>query len=240
MLSPFTTLDPYANDLAAIHPALRLRVSTRAKRLALRLDAKTGLVFLVMPKRASVKKALDFAHQYRDWIDKHATGVPDIIPLTHGTVISVLGIDRTINVTTDESHKRTTVTMTDTTINVHTNKDDPSSRIMRFLKGLAKDEITRIALEKSGRINRVPTTIQIRDTKSRWGSCSSDGTLSLSWRLILAPPSALDYVIAHEVAHMVHMNHKTRFWALCEKLSADFKTGHGWMKTHGHTLMRYG
>ena len=130
--------------------------------------------------------------------------------------------------------------MTDTTINVHTNKDDPSSRIMRFLKGLAKDEITRIALEKSGRINRVPTTIQIRDTKSRWGSCSSDGTLSLSWRLILAPPSALDYVIAHEVAHMVHMNHKTRFWALCEKLSADFKTGHGWMKTHGHTLMRYG
>jgi len=234
------SLDPIASDLHAIHPSLRLRVSARAKRLALRVDSKTGHVMLVVPKRASLKKALAFAHEYRDWIDKHATNMPDIIPLRHGTILPVLGIDRKIDVVLNPALKRTVITLGDDVLHVHTNKDDPSGRIIRFLKNLARDEITRLVHAKAAHIDRVPGTIRIGDTKSRWGSCSSDGTLSFSWRLILAPPAAFDYVIAHEVAHMIHLNHKTRFWALCEKLSADFKTGHAWMKKQGHSLMRYG
>ena len=230
-------IEPFQQDLESIHPALRLRVSTRAKRLALRLDPRSGDIILVMPKRASMKKALAFAHEYRDWINKHAANKPDITRLEDGVTITVLGQEKKICVTIDSLCKRTTIKMTDHQIIVHTNKDDPSGRILRFLKTIAKTEISKIALEKSTRIKRPLKNIQIRDTTSRWGSCSADGTLSFSWRLILAPPAAMDYVIAHEVAHLVHMNHKTRFWALCEKLSIDFKAGHRWMRTHGQSLM---
>lgn len=231
---------PFQQDLHDIHPALRFRISDRAKRLALRLDPKTGAVFLVIPKRASMKKALEFASLYRDWIDKHATTLPDSIPFADGVSIPVLGRDRVIRVAYDESLKRTSITLTDNEILVSTNKDDPSQRITRFLKALAQEELTRIIREKSSFINKMPSTVQIRDTTSRWGSCSADGAISLSWRLILAPPMAMDYVVAHEMAHLIHMNHKSRFWALCEKLSTDFSTGHDWMKTNGQGLMRYG
>ncbi|MDB5490712.1 MAG: hypothetical protein JWO78_561 [Micavibrio sp.] len=235
-----TTLDPYAADLAAIHPSLRMRVSARAKRLALRLDAKTGLIYLVMPKRASLKSALAFARQYEDWIEKHAAREPDAIPFVDGAVICILGQDRTIRVEHNPDIRRTTITLADQALIVVTNQDDPSLRIARYLKTLARSEITRIAHEKAAVINKPINAISIRDTSTRWGSCSQEGNLSFSWRLILAPLPALDYVVAHEVAHLIHMNHKTRFWALCEKLSADFAGGHGWMKKHGHNLMRYG
>lgn len=234
------TLDPYADDLAAIHPALQLRVSARARRLALRQDPRTGRINLVVPKRASLKKALDFARQYQDWIDKHAGKLPETLALRDGAVIPVLGRDRAIRVDYDAGMQRTTVKLTDDEIIVHTNKDDPAPRITRFLKRLAKEEITRLAHAKAEQIGKIPAAIRIGDTVSRWGSCSQDGVLSFSWRLILAPPLALDYVVAHEVAHMVHLNHKPRFWALCEKLSADFTAGHGWMKRNAQELMRYG
>lgn len=236
---PTPLCDPFEDDLRAVHPRLRLRVSNRAKRLALRLDPKTGYVFLVMPRRASINKAIAFATEYRDWIDRHATAIPDTIPLTHGTVLPVMGADRRIDITIDPAIKRTTVTLGDDVLTVHTNKDDPSGRIVRFLKALARDEITRLAHDKAALIDRTPSAIRIGDTSSRWGSCSADGALSFSWRLILAPATAMDYVVAHEVAHLIHMNHKTRFWSLCEKLSTDFHGGHGWMKKNGHTLMRY-
>lgn len=240
MLHRLPLCHPFEDDIRAIHPRLRLRVSDRAKRLALRLDPKTGYVFLVMPRRASIKKAVAFAHEYRDWIDRHTTAIPDTIPLTHGTVLPVMGVDRHIDITINPAIKRTTVTLTDSALIVHTNKDDPSGRLVRYLKNIARDEITRLAHDKAARIERIPSAIRIGDTSSRWGSCSADGALSFSWRLVLAPPMAMDYVVAHEVAHLVHMNHKARFWSLCEKLSADFHGGHGWMKANGHTLMRYG
>lgn len=233
-------LDPFHPDLIAIHPALRLRVSVRAKRLALRLDTKDGKIDLVVPKRASLKKALQFANEYRDWINRHADGLAPAIRFCDGAVIPVLGRDRVIRVAYDPDLKRTTITLHDDTLAVRTNKDDPSGRITRFLKTLARDEINRLARAKATQINRAVTEIQIRDTTSRWGSCSPDGVLSFSWRLILAPYESLDYVVAHEVAHLVHLNHKSRFWALCEKLSENFETGHNWMKTQGQSLMRYG
>ena len=234
-----TALDPYAADLAAIHPSLRLRQSARAKRLALRLDAKTGFVYLVVPKRASMRSALAFARQYQDWIEKQAVKQPDGIAFADGVSLPVLGRERVIRVVHDADIRRTTIVLGDDELLVTTNQDDPSMRIARYLKNLAREEITRIAHEKAALIDRKINAVSIRDTTTRWGSCSQDGNLSFSWRLVLAPLPALDYVVAHEVAHLVHLNHKTRFWTLCEKLSADFHGGHGWMKTHGHSLMRY-
>lgn len=235
-----SALDPFRQDLEAIHPALQLRVSARARRLALRLDPKGGAIHLVVPKRASMKRALEFARQYKDWIDRHAAALPPAIRFQDGAVIPVLGHDRVIRVTFDPDIKRTAITLDDDSLTVHTNKDEPGARITRFLKALARTEIARLARDKAARVGRPIAEIQIRDTTSRWGSCSPDGTLSFSWRLVLAPYESLDYVVAHEVAHLVHLNHKPRFWALCEELSSDFSTGHHWMKKNAHSLMRYG
>ncbi len=207
--------------------------------MALRLDPKTGLINLVMPQRASFKKALEFAQGQQSWIIRHAATAPAPLRLMDGTIIPVLGQDCIIRITRDNTLKRTSIHLMGNEIQVSTNQEDPSIRIIRFLKRLACDEITRRAKEKADSIGKPIAQIQVRDTTSRWGSCSVDARLSFSWRLIFAPVESLDYVVAHEVAHLVHMNHKAQFWALCENLSTDYTTGRQWMKTHGATLMRY-
>ncbi|MGZ9097694.1 MAG: M48 family metallopeptidase [Micavibrio sp.] len=232
-------LDSMRLDLYDIAPCLHLRVSDRAKRMALRLDAKTGKIHLVIPARASLKKALEFARTHQDWIDRQTAAFPAPVILKNGSILPVLGQNRVVRIIYVEGLKRTSIRLGDKEIIVITNKEDPTGRIIRFLKNLARTEITRITKEKSSLINKVHGTLYIRDTTSRWGSCSQEGNLSFSWRLILAPLESLDYVVAHEVAHLMHMDHGPKFWALCEKLSTDFSTGHKWMKTQGHSLMRY-
>jgi predicted metal-dependent hydrolase len=113
-------------------------------------------------------------------------------------------------------------------------------RVADFLKREAKRDLeaaSRAAAEKLGvRLRR----IAIRDQTSRWGSCSAEGVLSYSWRLILAPPFVLDYLAAHEVAHLVEMNHSRRFWRLVERLYPDVARAKAWLDAHGAELHRYG
>ena len=97
-----------------------------------------------------------------------------------------------------------------------------------------------MATDKADIINKNISSVTVRDTKSRWGSCSHKGELSFSWRLIFAPYDAIDYVIAHEVAHLIHMDHSKNFWTLCRSLSSNFVEGKFWMQNHGNSLMRYG
>jgi predicted metal-dependent hydrolase len=109
-----------------------------------------------------------------------------------------------------------------------------------FLRHEARRELSARAGEKAQRIARRPGRISIRDTQSRWGSCSSDGDISFSWRLILAPEPVLDYVVAHEVSHLVHLDHGPRFWALVEKLAAEVAGPRRWLRRNGGALLRYG
>lgn len=232
-------LETMRQVLLEISPQLNLRISPRAKRMALRLDSRTGKIHLVLPPRASLRKGLEFAREHQDWITRHAAEAPAPVTLGNGSILPVLGQDRVIRVSYDENLKRTSISLTENEIIVSTNKEDPTGRIVRHLKDYAREEITRLSREKALKINRAPRAIRIGDTKSRWGSCSQEGNLSFSWRLVLAPQAAFDYVVAHEVAHLAHMDHGKAFWALCAELSEDFKTGHEWMKKHGHRLMRY-
>jgi len=226
-------------DLKSIHPRLELKISPRARRLALRLDSKRQIVNLVVPKRASLRKAYDFARQHTSWIEEKITALPPPIILTDGLVVSVLGRDRTIRIVRPDGLKRTTITMRDDAILIETNKDDPSPRLIRFLKEQIKEKLTELSCEKAAKIGKTIKSVSVRDTRSRWGSCAKDGNLSYSWRLAFAPTEAIDYLAAHEVAHLEHMNHGSKFWALCEELSADYKAGKTWMAEHGHNLMRY-
>lgn len=219
---------------------IRIKHSKRARRLALRLDAKERVINLVVPKGVSMRKAQDFARYHGEWIDNVMRELPPLIPFEQDRVIPILGADRKIQIFQDESRKSTQIELLNDALVVRTNKDNPSSRITRYLKNLARETITEMAEAKAVDINKPIKSISIRDTKSRWGSCSDDGKLSFSWRLIFAPSMAMDYVVAHEVAHRIYMDHSKKFWALCRDLSIDYVEGEYWMRNHGHELMRYG
>ena len=111
--------------------------------------------------------------------------------------------------------------------------------VANVLKREAKKAMEEKALELGAQIGVRPSRITVRDTASRWGSCSSGRSLSFSWRLILAPAFVLDYVVAHEVAHLREMNHSARFWAHVRSLVADIKAPQAWLKSHGRELQRY-
>jgi hypothetical protein len=226
-------------DFSEISPHLDVRISPRARRLALRLNMGERRVVLVIPKRASLRNAYAFALAHREWIEHQISKAPEKIIFAHGSTIPVLGRNVIIVVDRETASARTQITLSETTLTIRTQLENPAPRIVRFLKALAAKEFKIIADQKAALIGKQISQLSLRDMKTRWGSCSTDGRMALSWRLIFAPTLAYDYVIAHEAAHLTHAHHGPTFWALCERLAADFKTGHGWMKENGAELMRY-
>lgn len=227
-------------DFQSISPQLSVRVSPRARKLSLRLDAKDRKIHLIVPKRASMKSAYQFAFQNQRWIEEKLATLPDATPYHDGALIPVLGQQLRLTIDHDDIYKLTKIAIEEDRLVIRTHLDNPSGRITRFLKNLAEKEFGTIAREKAKLIDKKIVTLTLRDMKTRWGSCSKDGRMSLNWRLIFAPYETYDYVIAHEVAHLVHDNHGKNFWKLCEKLSTDFSTGHKWISVNANELMRFG
>lgn len=219
---------------------LRIKHSKRARRLALRLDPKERIINLVVPKGVSMRKAEEFARHHEGWIDSVLHELPPVIPFEHDRILPLLGASRKIHIDHDPHRKTTEIKLFPDCLMVKTNKHDPAPRIERYLKNLARSVLTEMAEAKAIDINKKIRTIRIGDTKSRWGSCSDDNRLSFSWRLIFAPSMAMDYVVAHEVAHLIYLNHSRKFWNLCRDLSIDYVEGEYWMRNHGQELMRYG
>lgn len=232
--------DHIEQELLSISPHLRIQISKRARRMRLKLNHGEREVRLVLPERANYRKALKFVNDHRQWIEEKMAELPDNIEYADNLIIPVEGKDHVIRIDYRPDYRSTQIAMQDGQLIVKTNKDDPATRIERFLKNYARDRLTELAIEKSERIGKTIQTVQVRDPKTRWGSCTSDRKLSFSWRLILAPYDAMDYVVAHEVAHLIHMNHSPKFWALCAELSGNFASGKDWMRTHGNTLLLYG
>lgn len=223
-----------------ISPRLKLSVSERAKRMALRLDPRNRLVHLVVPKRANMRTAYLFAEQNKEWIREKLRDLPKQVPFKNGEILPILGRDRQIIVCYNPALKTTEITLKKDELIVLTNKTDPSVRIRRFLIELARQKLTELALEKAVMLRRKIAEISVKDTRSRWGSCTEDGCISFSWRLIFAPSKAFDYVVAHEVSHLCHMDHSDNFWRVCEKASRSYEEGKEWMQLNGHSLMRFG
>lgn len=221
-------------------PYVTLKRSKRARRLALRLDPKERTFHLIVPMRTSMRSAQRFAEEHDRWMMDKLMELPEPIPFQDGSILPILGQNRRIHIFYDETLRTTSITLKCHELIVTTNKEDPSPRIERFLKKFAKQELTALSHEKAAEIGKKVASVTTRDTKSRWGSCSSDGNLSFSWRLIFAPYYAFDYVVAHEVAHLKHLDHSTAFWNQCRKISDDYLEGEYWMREHGHELMRYG
>lgn len=217
-----------------------VRPCGRAKRMSLRVNPKSRHIMLTAPKRVSPSRVGDFLSSHLEWIHRQIDDLPEIVPFVDGSVIPVMGADFRIRVFDDALCRQ--VEMDDSHIRVPARFAEGGMRVQRYLRSYAQEKLDAmaqckaLALPQDKRIK----SVGVRDTRSRWGSCSSDGRLNFSWRLIFAPTQACDYVVAHEVAHLVHMNHSQDFWALCSDLSVDFEAGKGWMRKNGHALMRYG
>lgn len=189
--------------------------------------------------RASEKTAWAFASQNREWIEQRLLKLQKPIAFMHGAVIPVFGIEREIRVVRTGG-RVTAFSLHEDTLEVRTPREDPANNIKKYLHDLLLETIHEAAEAKARSIGKPIRKIQLRDTRSRWGSCGPDGNLMLSWRLVFAPLSVIDYVVAHEVAHLRHMDHSRRFWDLCNSLTEDMDASRAWLARHGDSLMRYG
>jgi hypothetical protein len=209
----------------------------RARRIILRFDHGHGRIVVVLPQRVSVAEGRRFALLNRGWIRDRLDLLPEPIPFRPGLKIPVLDEMLRIRYRPDE---RGGVWREGDELFVTGRPEHLSRRIEDWLKREARREIERRAYAKAELLGKRISHITIRDGRSRWGSCSPKGRLSFSWRLIMAPRPVVDYVVAHEVAHLRELNHGPRFWKLTAELTRQVETSRAWLNEHGISLHRYG
>jgi predicted metal-dependent hydrolase len=217
---------------------ISIRVSPRARRIALRINAAERTVELVLPPDVPTVHAMRFVQSKREWIAARLAALPPAVPFVEGAVVPVLGVPHRIRRETDAAAP--SVAIAGGEIRVRGEPIHLARRVRDFLVAKARRELALRARPLAARIGRDVTQITVRDTRSRWGSCSGRGNLSFSWRLIFAPERVIDYVVAHEVAHLAEMNHGPRFWRLVESLSPDSAAPRAWLKRHRSRLFSYG
>lgn len=215
---------------------VEIKRSPRASRLKLRIDRQAGVV-LILPPRASTKEGLAFLKRELPWIAKKMAKIPDRVPFLPGSKIPLLG---TPHIIVHAPHEHGLVWPEDRQIFVTGQIEHVPRRVKDWLKKAAKDEITPRVFDYTRQIDVTHTGITLRDQKTRWGSCSSAGQLNFSWRLFLMPEFVLDYVVAHEVAHLRYMNHSALFWNVVNDLNSDVKAAKKWLKQHGSAVHQYG
>jgi len=213
---------------------LLLRRSAQARRISLRISQLDGRVTLTLPKRCAEHEALDFAAQKEPWIRNHLDARNPDIKVELGAQIPFQGTMCAI-----VSGQGRSVKMSDCQFAVPGESDRVGARLAGFLKQTARARLASASDHYSKRLGRPYATLSIRDTRSRWGSCSASGGLMYSWRLILAPTEVLNYVAAHEVAHLQEMNHSAAFWDVVQALYGDYTQPRGWLRREGSDLHRY-
>jgi predicted metal-dependent hydrolase len=216
---------------------ITVKRSVRARGMSLRLDASGGSVVVVLPDGVPEREAQRFAERQSAWIESRLAVMPAPLAFTHGAEVPLLGLPHRI---AHEPQARRGVWAEDGVIHVSGRPEHLPRRVAEFLKGEARVVMAHHARQLSERLGRKPGRISVRDTKSRWGSCTAKGDLSFSWRLVMAPDFVGQYVAAHEVAHLAEMNHGPEFWALVEGLVGDIRAPRVWLKRHGPQLHRYG
>ncbi len=212
-----------------------LRPSSRARRLSLRVSKLDGRVTLTVPHGASRREAETFARDRAAWIREHLLNtLPELRPTLgdsipfQGKLHPLVGDDR-----------RAARIVDGRILLPHGDPNQIGVRLEALLKREARDRLAAASDHYAERVGRSFGRISLRDTRSRWGSCSSQGNLMYSWRLVMAPATVLDYVAAHEVAHLVHMDHSPRFWAQVEAICPHNRAPRAWLRANGTELHRY-
>jgi hypothetical protein len=224
-------------DLDGRAVPLTVRRHPRARRTILRLTAEGDGAVVTIPEGALFEDGVAMARNHAGWILRRFAAIPPRVPFIDGTVVPFLGRDHRLR---HRVRSFPAVRREGDEIIVAGRVEDMARRVADWLRRQARIEIGPRVGDKAATLGRVPGRITVRDTRSRWGSCSAAGNLSFSWRLVMAPAAVLDYVVAHEVAHLAHHDHGPHFWRTVAALSEDSDAGRAWLRRHGPGLHRYG
>lgn len=206
-----------------------------AKRICLRYNPTQHAISLTLPRHTRVSVGLDFLITKSQWLIDTLEEMPSKKQIKPGVVIPILG--RRIRIKHDARMRGWL--LSDDMLLLSGDRDQFPERATYALKKIAAGEISALAHDYAAQIGKRIARISVRDTRSRWGSCSSTGNLNFSWRLVFAPREVMEYVVAHEVAHLRHMNHSQNFWNLVECLCPDYEVAKEWLRLHGKHLYRF-
>ncbi|HET6322560.1 MAG TPA: SprT family zinc-dependent metalloprotease [Hyphomicrobium sp.] len=214
-----------------------------ARRLTLRVSRTRRAVIVTLPVQCDLREAGTFLDRNIEWVRERLSSIPQPVPFADGAVLPLRGEFHTIAFTGKRAtggvvHRRATSELPE--LHVTGRPEHAPRRLRDWLAEEARRDLDKRVLVHTRALGVKAKRIAVRDQATRWGSCSTTGVLSFSWRLVLAPPRILDYVAAHEVAHLVEMNHGARFWALVERLIPAMKEDKRWLQVYGLDLHRYG
>jgi predicted metal-dependent hydrolase len=216
--------------------------SPQARRYTLRIKSATREAVLTMPLRGNISTARDFADRHGGWLAARFQKLPEIVDFAAGATVPLRGEPHVIEHRPGGRGGAWVECGSDgrTIIAVAGEPAHIARRVRDFLKREARRDIEAAARRHATALGVSIRRVSIKDTTSRWGSCAADGSLSFSWRMILAPPFVLDYLAAHEVAHRREMNHSPRYWRVVAELYPDYEKAEAWLKRHGGELHRWG
>ncbi len=213
------------------------RRSARARRVSLRIDPRDGAVIVTLPLRAGQSAGMALLMSHAGWISDRIAALPRAVPFEVGSLVPIDGVAHPIRHVPDRLGG---AWVENGEICVTGAPEFLPRRVADFLRAEARRRLGPVVAEKARRADAAPRRITVKDTRSRWGSCAPDGSLAFSWRLVMAPAFVQDYVAAHEVAHLRHMNHGKRFWALVDQLTPHTETAVPWLRREGARLLRVG
>jgi hypothetical protein len=213
------------------------RRSSRARRVSLRIDPTGGTVVVTLPTRATRKAGMALLMGHADWVSDRLAALPKLISFADGATIPIGGIPHRIR---HNPAARGAAFLLDQELHITGAAEFLPRRTRDFLRKEAQRRLGALVAIKAAVIGITPKRLTIKDTTSRWGSCAPDKSLALCWRLVMTPTFVQDYVVAHEVAHLRHMNHGPKFWSLVDELTPHTKAAVPWLRAEGARLLRTG
>jgi predicted metal-dependent hydrolase len=217
-----------------------IRRNARARRLILRIDEALGLPVLTLPARTPITSGETFLKKHIDWLDERLRRLAPSAPFSDGSVFPLRGTPCRIRARRGRGIVTLERRESGLVLSVPGEPEFLARRVTDWLRREAKRDLERAVMRHTKALGRAPRGIRVGDPKSRWGSCSAAGVLTFSWRLVLAPARVLDYLAAHEVAHLKEMNHGPKFWALVERLDPDYERARDWLNEGGVALSAVG
>ena len=222
---------------------IQWRRSLRAQRVSLRIDPRGGAVVVTLPPRTGRTAGMALLMDHADWVSERLAALPGHVPFAVGARVSLHGIEHRIRRAgrgEGDDVGRAGVWTANRDIVVAGDAESLPRNVGDFLRAQARLRMSALVAEKAAAAELRHGRVTVKDTRSRWGSCASDRTIAFSWRLVMAPRFVQDYVAAHEVAHLRHMNHGPRFWALVQALTLHTAPGVAWLRNEGPRLLRVG
>jgi predicted metal-dependent hydrolase len=225
-------------DVAGRSVPITISENARATRITLRIEPGGKALKLTIPQGLHHREVDDFLDRHHGWLQTRLAKFGTSSKLQHGGTIDIRGISHRI----EHTGGLRGITQTavgpqgEAVLRVSGLPEHTGRRISTYLKKEARADLERLVAVHAKAVSKPVRSISMKDTRSRWGSCSYEGNLSFSWRIVMAPESVIDYLAAHEVAHLREMNHGPKFWALCESLCPHMEQSKAWLKRNGSQL----